>query len=210
MRTSYIWSKTLWSLVLLIILYGLSYAFYDKPIDLWMHSHVLETSMLAQICMHIAWIFAPKHWLILAVLLALLGFFLKARRLLFWGTTVVISMVICFALKTLLARYRPELLFSDHLYGFHFFSLKHSMNSTPSGHAVAAFTGFYAFARLYKSRGMSIGLIILALLIGVSRILVTAHYPSDILFGAYVGVFTVLWCEAFFSKFFKFKNKKDL
>ncbi|WP_366927996.1 phosphatase PAP2 family protein [Sulfurovum sp.] len=35
--------------------------------------------------------------------------------------------------------------------------------------------------------------IVLALMIGLSRILLTAHYPSDVLFGAFIGIMTAIW-----------------
>ena len=38
----------------------------------------------------------------------------------------------------------------------------------------------------------------IALLIGVSRIVVTAHYPSDVVFGAFIGIFTALWTYKYF------------
>jgi len=39
----------------------------------------------------------------------------------------------------------------------------------------------------------------LATLIGVSRVAVTAHYPSDVLFGAFIGIFTALWAYKYIS-----------
>ena len=36
-------------------------------------------------------------------------------------------------------------------------------------------------------------------LIGASRVAVTAHYPSDVLFGAFIGIFTALWTYRQFS-----------
>ena len=52
--------------------------------------------------------------------------------------------------------------------------------------------------RLTKVYNLSLPLITLAVLIGVSRVVVTDHYPSDILFGAYIGVFSALWVNRYF------------
>ena len=41
-------------------------------------------------------------------------------------------------------------------------------------------------------RRFAVVFISIAILIGVSRVIVTAHYPSDVVFGAFIGVFTAL------------------
>ena len=57
--------------------------------------------------------------------------------------------------------------------------------SFPSDHAAAAFA--IAFAVLAFSRRAGVGFLITATLIGVSRIAVGLHYPSDVLAGMLVG-----------------------
>jgi len=57
--------------------------------------------------------------------------------------------------------------------------------SFPSDHAAAAFA--IAFAVLAFSRGAGLGFLAAATLIGVSRIALGLHYPSDVLAGALVG-----------------------
>ncbi|MBW2173019.1 MAG: phosphatase PAP2 family protein, partial [Deltaproteobacteria bacterium] len=42
--------------------------------------------------------------------------------------------------------------------------------------------------------------IFVALMIGISRVVVTAHYTSDVLFGAFVGTVTALWMYRYFYK----------
>ena len=44
--------------------------------------------------------------------------------------------------------------------------------------------------------------IALAVLIGISRVVVTAHYPADVIFGAFIGIFSALWTYRYF-----FRNK---
>jgi membrane-associated phospholipid phosphatase len=102
-----------------------------------------------------------------------------------------IALVIGDGLKYLLGRYRPIMLFEHNLYGLHFFSAEWALNSTPSGHTIRAFSLMTALALLY--RRCAVIFISAAILIGASRVMVTAHYPSDVLFGAFIGIFTALW-----------------
>jgi undecaprenyl-diphosphatase len=72
-------------------------------------------------------------------------------------------------------------------------------NSFPSGHTQIAFTVaavlLWAFARSGKLRWWGAAIIlVLASLIGLSRIYVGAHFPSDVLGGIVLGVVTALPC----------------
>ncbi|MCB2171068.1 MAG: phosphatase PAP2 family protein, partial [Deltaproteobacteria bacterium] len=121
-----------------------------------------------------------------------------SRVLLYVCISAAVAMVIGEGLKYLLGRYRPVMLFEQNLYGFHFFSGKWELNSTPSGHTIRAFSILTALSLVYR-RWMPL-FISIAVLIGISRVLVTAHYPSDVLFGAYIGIFTALWTFVYFFK----------
>ncbi len=69
--------------------------------------------------------------------------------------------------------------------------------SLPSGHATTAFAVLAAFGALWP-RARTI-LLIYALLIAASRIVVTAHYPTDVVAGALVGIAGVLMVRRFFA-----------
>lgn len=69
--------------------------------------------------------------------------------------------------------------------------------SLPSGHATAAFSVLAAFGCLWpRARTM---LLIYALLIAVSRVVVRAHYPTDVAAGALVGIVGVLLVRRWFA-----------
>ena len=119
-----------------------------------------------------------------------------ARTLLYICLSAAIAMVIADGLKVFLGRYRPVMLFEHNLYGLHFFSSEWAMNSTPSGHTVRAFSLLTAASLLY--RRMTIVFFSIAVLIGASRVVVTAHYPSDVLFGAFIGIVTAVWVHKHF------------
>ncbi len=69
--------------------------------------------------------------------------------------------------------------------------------SMPSGHATTAFSVLAAFACLWP-RGRTM-LLIYALLIAASRIVVRAHYPTDVAAGALVGIVGVLLVRRWFA-----------
>ena len=67
----------------------------------------------------------------------------------------------------------------------------------PSGHATTAFSVLAAFGCLWP-RGRTV-LLIYALLIAASRIVVRAHYPTDVAAGALVGIVGVLLVRRWFA-----------
>ncbi|MCK8486441.1 phosphatase PAP2 family protein [Paenibacillus sp. MBLB2552] len=62
--------------------------------------------------------------------------------------------------------------------------------SFPSGHTTAAFSTFIPF--LFASPGLAQVLLPLAFIVGLSRIYLGVHYPSDVLAGGLVGAATAL------------------
>lgn len=67
----------------------------------------------------------------------------------------------------------------------------------PSGHATAAFAALAAFGMLWPRARTA--LLIFALLIAASRIIVTAHYVTDVASGALVGIIGVLMVRRYFA-----------
>ncbi|MBI5815338.1 MAG: phosphatase PAP2 family protein [Nitrospinae bacterium] len=60
-------------------------------------------------------------------------------------------------------------------------------NSFPSGHAQAAFTAATFLALYYRRYGAL--LLGMAIIVGISRIYVAAHFPADVAAGALIGAF---------------------
>ena len=180
------------------------YRWLDIPVEHWFLN--LPHGGIFGFCKNvIAVIFSSKNWifsgvisLAISLLLMLFGQRRMARGWLFFSAVIILSFILCTVLKFILARYRPELYFTQGFYGFHFFSLKHSLNSMPSGHATLAFAGFYALAKIARRKVLTILLLVIASLIAFSRLVIVAHYPSDIIFGTYLGLLSVYWVGAFF------------
>ena len=117
--------------------------------------------------------------------------------------SIIIAGVACNILKYIMGVARPKYLFFENAERFDFFNIVHKMNSFPSGHTQAAFT-IAALMLLYINR-FSILVILLATLMGISRIFMSMHFPSDIIFGAYLGFIVPI---AIYKHFFIAKIKK--
>ena len=61
------------------------------------------------------------------------------------------------------------------------------LNSFPSGHTSAAFAAGLAWARVLPKKWMRVTAVVQAFLMGLSRLYVGVHYPTDVLVGAIVG-----------------------
>lgn len=93
--------------------------------------------------------------------------------------------------------------------------LKPTSLSFPSGHTSSAFTFALAITLVLKKKGAAIASFIFAFLMGISRIYVAVHYPTDVIVGAFVGlvyavigyfVFAKLY-DVFYPKFENAVNK---
>jgi len=183
-----------------ILLYALFFLFLDRPIDLWVHTHFSGTWVHALGTFISYWGCSPvvEIGLALGFIAGIIGVVSNDGKNQYWTSCLfyvciscAVAIVIGEGLKIILGRYRPVMLFESGAYGFHFFSTEWALNSTPSGHTLRMFSIMTALSMIFP-RG-SILFLTIAILVGMSRIAVTAHYPSDVLFGAFIGIFSALW-----------------
>lgn len=89
-------------------------------------------------------------------------------------------------LKVCIGRFRPVFYDALGITGFHPFSFDWAFNSMPSGHAFATFAGLVMVGMLKpKYKWLTWGG---AIVIGLSRIAIGAHWPTDVLLGAFIGM----------------------
>ncbi len=74
--------------------------------------------------------------------------------------------------------------------------------SFPSGHTSSAFTFAMAITMVLKKKGVAIASFIFAFLMGVSRIYVGVHYPTDVIAGAFVGILYAIIGYFIFAKLY--------
>lgn len=168
----------------------LSYFFADKPIAVFMEQHYEATPLL--FIAHLVTNFGITSYYIIFFGFSLLfaKIFWKNKNAMkiiwFFFLVILVSGVTCDIIKIILSRARPTEWFHHQLYGFYFFNFKTSnMWSFPSGHATVI-TSIMVSASLLWKRFWPIFMLII-LLVSFSRLVLTAHYLSDIMAGMYLG-----------------------
>ena len=99
--------------------------------------------------------------------------------------SILFSGLICHILKFIIGAARPKYFFLEGFERLNHFNLLHKANALPSGHTQAAFT-IVMLLIIYINR-YKLTLLLIAFLIGLSRIFLSMHFFSDIILGAYVG-----------------------
>jgi membrane-associated phospholipid phosphatase len=201
----------------LLILFGtgfywLSYAFLDKPIAYFFHDQT-TTGMAHDFFQAITLLADPKIAIsfILISLIIALPLLLKQSRnklasnLLWVSIAMVLAICLETSLKYLLGRYRPQLLFQDGLYGFHYLSHQFLMNSTPSGHATRFFVFVTGFSLIWQR--LAPLFILFGILVCASRLVLQFHFLSDVVFGALLGLLVTLWTAKIYQ-LFTFTNSR--
>lgn len=142
-------------------------------------------------------------WIAIALLLCLNR---KWRKT---GQTAICATVLSFLvnnmfLKHFVARSRPYTIIEDLVPLIR----KPTDYSFPSGHTACAFAvGFLLFRKLPKRYG--IPCLVLAVLIGFSRIYLGVHYPSDVLAGAISGICISYAAEALMGYLAAYRKKRQ-
>jgi membrane-associated phospholipid phosphatase len=105
---------------------------------------------------------------------------------------LVFCSVLCAALiggplKFIIGRMRPIFYEALNMVGFFPFTKDWAFHSMPSGHALASFAALAMIGMLAPRAKWFTWT--LAIVIGISRVCAGAHWPSDVILGAFIGVF---------------------
>lgn len=109
------------------------------------------------------------------------------------GVCTLLSIGLCFivvnlTLKNLIARPRPY----EAMEAIRILIPPEKDTSFPSGHTATAFAGAVAIA-LEMDTAFGLVCVAIAILMGISRLYVGVHYPTDVLAGAAIGIFCALF-----------------
>ena len=146
---------------------------------------------------------------LIASLLVAAFFYFKYGRWRFTLQTILVLLISSLSnvvLKKVIARERPTF---EHLVAV-------STLSYPSGHSMSAmaFYGFliylsFRFARSWAIKGLALlGFGLLILLIGISRVYLGVHYPSDVIAGFIGGLIWVAFCAVIFNIIGLYRQKE--
>ena len=116
----------------------------------------------------------------------------------FLFVSIAASGIIVDLLKFIVGRPRPKLLFSTSAYDFTWLGLRPDHWSFPSGHSATIAALMTALWFLWPQHILFYGLV--AVIVALSRVVVGAHYLSDVLAGALVAVLTTRNVALIFAK----------
>lgn len=100
-------------------------------------------------------------------------------------------------IKRAIGRSRPEFIEQAGHLGFQQIFNDWTYQSFPSGHTTTAFA--FAFVVGFLSRRWFLPLLLVAAVVGISRVAVGAHYPTDVIGGVVVGTLGAYAVRAFFA-----------
>jgi membrane-associated phospholipid phosphatase len=110
---------------------------------------------------------------------------------------VLVPVLTSEAIKWSIGRGRPFV--GGHAMAFNFapFSGTESYASFPSGHAVTSFALAFAVSAVWPRA--RVGMYLYAVLIAITRLLLLAHHPSDVVAGALIGVIGAMFVRYWFA-----------
>ena len=124
----------------------------------------------------------------------------ETRAWLFMIVTMASSGTFINAVKLVIGRERPRLLFRDGTFGFHPFTFDLDLGdcSFPSGHTQSIWTAMLALS--FIAPPLRPMLFAVAVLISASRVIIGAHYAGDVFAATYVAFFAALLWRQWFEK----------
>lgn len=178
----------------LIIFFGFM---VDKPLAIYCQQHVNGTLMA---CMQWLTNFGYAKWyLIISGSVALLALYFKQRRIAwisgFFFLTIVVSGLSCDVIKVIVSRARPNEWFEHQLYGLQWFKTHASLWSFPSGHTTTIAALLTAISLLWPRTWLPC--LIFILLVAGSRVMIGAHYLSDVMAGWYLGTLSSYYLKQY-------------
>lgn len=182
------------------VLVFVSYNFWDIEVAYWfrgMNNFLIDMAQIVTVA-------GKSTWYFILLVPAFIGshFILKNKlwsmRALFVILAISVSGLINLLIKWGSGRHRPINLFEKNLFGFGYFEVGYEMNSFPSGHALTVFALATAVSILFPR--WRIPAFAAALVIALSRVIITSHYLSDVIGGAAVAVLCTLAVKHFFER----------
>ena len=139
------------------------------------------------------------------IALGIILFFLKRRFLsLMIISSYLLSGIIAQVLKYFILEARPALYLEKTNYPYFIDDVTlHNFHSFPSGHTASIFALAAVLSFSVKNKNYSIFFLMMAALVGYSRMYLGQHFMDDVFAGSVIGVLSAIVCWIYFEKFFK-------
>jgi len=186
-------NKIKWKLMavgsaLALLFVGLGVFWFDKSVFLLMRNFNTPIWRGFEI------VFSFAAWLALSALVFAVAFIVDKFKLKSKLTNVALYVFgavvgaggVAAILRVVLGRMRPVFFLALDKTGFYPGNFEWAFNSMPSGHATASFAALVMIGLFFPKWKWATWT--LAIIIGISRICIGAHWPSDVLLGALIGM----------------------
>jgi membrane-associated phospholipid phosphatase len=131
-----------------------------------------------------------------AIVISAILLLFSYRKAFILATAYAVTSITAQIIKYIFAAPRPKLYFKDQLTHIHFIKGVDilSTNSFPSGHTVTAFSAAVIFTYWSKNKVWGPVFLLIAIMVGYSRMYLSEHFFEDVIAGSIIGVFlTVTW-----------------
>jgi membrane-associated phospholipid phosphatase len=118
-------------------------------------------------------------------------------RILFIFFAVLLPVLAGEVIKDIVGRGRPFVGGHANAFNFSHFAGTEAYASFPSGHAITAFALAFAVSAVWPH--LRLAMFVYAVLIALSRLVLLAHHPSDVVAGALVGVIGAMFVRYWFA-----------
>jgi membrane-associated phospholipid phosphatase len=182
------------------ILSVIAYFYWDIPLTIYCKGLGRSVLDIAEIVT----VWGESRWYFIILVPAFIYFWFLAKnklwskRILFIFISISASGLINMLVKWIAGRNRPINFFNSGIFGFDYFHTVYELTSFPSGHTVTVFSLAAAVSILFPRT--SIVAFIIAISIGMTRIIITSHYLSDVIAGAGIGILSTMIVKYYFDR----------
>ena len=157
----------------------------NRSVFLWINAQ----GLLADDVMWAAITMLGDGWIAMILLLPLAG----RRPDILWAAMIagLLSTLLVISLKLAFGVARPPAVLSPG--GFHLIGPALKATAFPSGHTATIFAWAGVLALGFRNGWLGVGLLLIAVAVGLSRIMVGVHWPLDVLGGALLGWMSAVW-----------------
>jgi undecaprenyl-diphosphatase len=211
---------TCYQMLIFLATIDLCYIYVDRPVAEWvtsLGSWIIEafeiitrlgcsSNWLVPIAVTVPITTAARYGLHRGLLASIWGWITGVSCFIFMA--IVSSGLFCDLVKLLVGRSRPKLLYESSIYSFNAFSTEAVWHSFPSGHTVTIFALAAAIKCLVPR--WQYYLYSIAGVVAASRVIVGAHFVSDVVAGSVIGIaVTDMLCHWFASRRWVFEHDKN-
>lgn len=112
--------------------------------------------------------------------------------------TNLLAGLLVWVIKVPFGRARPVEFFQENIYGFQWFRIEPHFTSFPSGHTITIISTVVAFSLLFPK--WKYLLLPLGALVAFSRVVLTKHYMSDVVFASFLGTMVAIYLHQYYFK----------